>query len=91
MCGSGLPRSPLRGQQSTLAFAGYGSSNQIEYERQESEPGLFHLALLLVLVLAALKPLPPPKARAQRIHAVNNWANITITWPSTNTTFVPQK
>jgi hypothetical protein len=43
----------------------------------------------LVLILAAHKPLPQPKIRAQRIHAVNHWANITITFPSTNTLFVP--
>ena len=43
----------------------------------------------LGLILIVLKPAPPPKARAQRIHAVNHVANVTITLPVTNTSFVP--
>lgn len=43
----------------------------------------------LSLILIALKPVPPTKARAQRIHAVNHVANITIPLPSTNVTVVP--
>lgn len=42
------------------------------------------LAGTLGLILVTLKPLPPPKARAQRIHSVNHVANITITLPGTN-------
>jgi hypothetical protein len=49
------------------------------------------IAFSLVLILAALKPLPPPKVRLQRIHAVNNLANITISWPSSNALFIPHK
>jgi hypothetical protein len=45
---------------------------------------LLTLALTLLLILSALKPLPPPKTRARRIHAVNHVASITITLPGTN-------
>jgi hypothetical protein len=39
----------------------------------------------LGLILMTLKPVPPPKVRAQRIHGLNHLANVTITLPSTNT------
>jgi hypothetical protein len=47
------------------------------------------LIAMLGLMFTAHKLTPPPKARAQRIHAVNHLANITITLPSTNTLSVP--
>ena len=38
-----------------------------------------------VLMLLALHPaVPPPKARAQRVNAVNSLARISITLPATN-------
>ena len=42
-----------------------------------------------VLMLVDLKPLPPAKARAQRIQGVNHLASVTITLARTNTSFVP--
>ena len=43
------------------------------------------LTLVVFLGLILAKPIPPQKARAQRIHAINHVANITVTLPSTNT------
>jgi hypothetical protein len=45
---------------------------------------LLGLFVMLVVAMAVAKPIPRPKARAQRIQAVNCLSGLTVSMPLTN-------
>ena len=73
-------------KESILAIA---TVNRADREMPNMENKKTHwgvLALIAFIALLGVLPplLPPPKARASRIQAVNHIANLTFTIPSTN-------